>query len=1313
MKQVFRLVRNQILLAFLLLLTGHSVVNAQIRATLRQSLTPNGLLVQVAFSNTTDQPIQIGDAYLSFNVNAVALNAQNAQQLASQNGRFSGGPYATLQASGSINGSGRFLISLNPDSSLRARTIAPNEENVIVGAVNIPVVRCDLTSGLAWNRDSTGISNNRGQNVLTNPALNLLVEPATQELRPARPTIDPIRIVPATNPGRPQNPFIACNDEQIRIELTPPIATDITAIQFFRQPQGAGAPIPISVESGATNVQVTLNDPNLGFQNLDDVFAVVRTAACTYRSALIRLQIQQKLPPPVIPFALLEPVDSGLCVTPAGQFNIFNVPNLPTNTGFTWSITPASAGTIILNNPPINSNVRINWAGNPGIATVSLRGNNACGPGDEASFNVRFYPTVPNRPTGIRRARVKNCTRPTGALCINDTANAFFELPAGNNNVKAYEWAVFPPEAAEGLVYPNEWIESDTAFLCSQDRVSDSLRIKVLWNRFFQGTEAWVKVRAKNPCGSSVWDSTRFTFNLLPPKPDTLFSVASSDGSIGVDSVCQGTDSTLIRMVYPSGFNSRLAANNRYRWFVIEATDRNTSSGLRGPQDVFVRSQSPLLASAYPELTDPSRPPVRGLVTDSTGVWIKWNPGYYGWVRVAVAAMGNNCAKGGLPNRNSLLPNSPGADTSSMGDTTWMYFFIKPKPLRPAGLATVPVIARAIRKGVDSLVTICVDNTPATRSKYATRYQWVMSPKPDTGNFRVDTVGQFRLPINPTADSLCVTLRVRPDAPSGYYWIYAIGENDCGVSDSSRPTTIHITDGLPQQPNPIFTSALPQPPGGFDLCQNPGSITYSVDSFPSLDATFIRWTISPPEAGAIIGFQGGRPDSNFVTINWNPAYANKNGVFLCATSINGANKDLDSAALAPYRRCQQIKIFPLPTAYAGLGAGSPAAFNMPAYTSARMGGAPLMDRIFNLPGTRFDTTAKGGTRPYRGYQWTTSGLTPPTALEMCVPNLTAAGTTEDFLNPVFTPTEAGNYTFNLQIIDSSGCPSELSAVNFEVRRNLNVRVRALLEGPLNRTNNRMSNLLYTTPAGSRAGLLGSLFEHRRTDALSNDSLKMAPGFVIKGVPAGADSLLPVDVITIQLYSGDTGPLVGEGHAWLMADGSIRDFYNNGVNYCRVGVDEGAPDPPYRAVVRHRGARTGLNGNHLPLYSRGNVTPSTGSNPPAGLQANLEMDREQVVEYVADGSGARALSPPTFPINQRRVAMIAGDVIRDANNQIDSRDYTRVLHRLRTNGGSIPATSPVYQLSDDVNLDGVINQADLDIIKASSLKVEHSLVPRGR
>jgi hypothetical protein len=197
------------------------------------------------------------------------------------------------------------------------------------------------------------------------------------------------------------------------------------------------------------------------------------------------------------------------------------------------------------------------------------------------------------------------------------------------------------------------------------------------------------------------------------------------------------------------------------------------------------------------------------------------------------------------------------------------------------------------------------------------------------------------------------------------------------------------------------------------------------------------------------------------------------------------------------------------------------------------------------------------------------------------------------------------------------------------------------------------------------GLHQYLQAYTASSPASPDSLigRMSASF---NVPSDA-----IDVLKIELrHFNDKAITAASRYAWLMADGSLRDFETGQLPYLTFSSGVNSSDS-YHVVVKHR--------NHLTIMSSVNepvklVNDTPGSNPSEGF-----IDFTDIRNIY--GAGAIFIGEPGY-------AMVAGNA-RNNDQEINANDFYDV---------SEDSDSPVdtgYKPTD-YTLDGKCNATDFQL-----------------
>lgn len=223
-------------------------------------------------------------------------------------------------------------------------------------------------------------------------------------------------------------------------------------------------------------------------------------------------------------------------------------------------------------------------------------------------------------------------------------------------------------------------------------------------------------------------------------------------------------------------------------------------------------------------------------------------------------------------------------------------------------------------------------------------------------------------------------------------------------------------------------------------------------------------------------------------------------------------------------------------------------------------------------------------------------------------------------------------------------------------------ILAILEGPFNTGSGQMN-----------AFPVATLEAQYLDGGLATD--QMQPG---KSVPVNA-----VDVLDVYLReSAAPYNYVDTAKAWLLTDGSVRDFETGAKNYLEFCDASNGVD--YYIEVDHR--------NHLPLMSA-----STNSlNNAWSTSYDLTSANGANVWGTGYKSVTDLIGPTTYS------AMIAGDSNGHTLEVINAGDYAWVLF-------GIDNLFTGY-IESDVNLDGVVGANDNDVVQPNSVNLLKSSNP---
>ncbi len=237
--------------------------------------------------------------------------------------------------------------------------------------------------------------------------------------------------------------------------------------------------------------------------------------------------------------------------------------------------------------------------------------------------------------------------------------------------------------------------------------------------------------------------------------------------------------------------------------------------------------------------------------------------------------------------------------------------------------------------------------------------------------------------------------------------------------------------------------------------------------------------------------------------------------------------------------------------------------------------------------------------------------------------------------------------------------------------NMNTQAAALLQGDMDGLT-QMHDSLYA---------LGELDQYLNGNA-NPLGMNMLPGYALPTIGA----LGPVDYVSVYLRTTATGTNLDTAYAWLMTDGTIRDFHSGTRTYATFkNYNVLVPEEEYFVVVNHR--------NHLPvMYS----IADTVNQDTSGL-VNFDVTK------IANIYGAGAYQPD---LTGNNVQMYTGNADATkyyySNYIVDADDYDKV--RVLNN------SMPTGYLEADVNMDGAVNAMDLTITKQGVDMLYYSTVP---
>ncbi len=270
----------------------------------------------------------------------------------------------------------------------------------------------------------------------------------------------------------------------------------------------------------------------------------------------------------------------------------------------------------------------------------------------------------------------------------------------------------------------------------------------------------------------------------------------------------------------------------------------------------------------------------------------------------------------------------------------------------------------------------------------------------------------------------------------------------------------------------------------------------------------------------------------------------------------------------------------------------------------------------------------------------------------------------------------GNYF--VVIRDTNGCADTSNTRSIMRKEGLKVDLRVFLEGPYNGTDMNADIILAADTAPYAAfSILESQYEDNGGPAFGGVyGITMPPG---ETIPIdGANEA--VDVVALSYRSAPAGPDLDTTYAWLMQDGSVRDFY---IPDSVFALACGLADGNYHVVVRHRNHLTVMTANAIGLAN-------------TGIPTNIDLTDVTNVSGAFYGFGVVDLGGSgTGP-----AGMIAGNAFQIM--QIDVNDLNLVL---RDNNGL-----PTGYFITDIDLDGGVDAIDWDKTSFNNNQLYFSTTP---
>ncbi|MEI7725137.1 MAG: T9SS type A sorting domain-containing protein [Bacteroidota bacterium] len=267
---------------------------------------------------------------------------------------------------------------------------------------------------------------------------------------------------------------------------------------------------------------------------------------------------------------------SGLCINPPDQTYTTN--SVPNTTGYTWDLTPASAG-VLTNN---GVSCVINWDNAfTGIAQLKVRANNACGTSPWTPFLNITISTEPGQ-----------AATPAGStsLCMNPGTITY--TTTGATNASSYSWELVPADA--GALYPS------------------GTSLNIAWSGTFTGA-ATLKVKGINGSCEGIWSSP-LTINVSAGP--TAFNVTGGGaycavGGTGVPVGLSGSQTATNYTLYLNNtattnvvvgtgsaisFSTQMTAGNYT--VVASTTSGNCTNNMTGAAIVSVDPEAPAVPGA-------------------------------------------------------------------------------------------------------------------------------------------------------------------------------------------------------------------------------------------------------------------------------------------------------------------------------------------------------------------------------------------------------------------------------------------------------------------------------------------------------------------------------------------------------------------------------------------------------------------------------------------------------------------------------------------------------------------------------------------
>jgi len=261
---------------------------------------------------------------------------------------------------------------------------------------------------------------------------------------------------------------------------------------------------------------------------------------------------------------------------------------------------------------------------------------------------------------------------------------------------------------------------------------------------------------------------------------------------------------------------------------------------------------------------------------------------------------------------------------------------------------------------------------------------------------------------------------------------------------------------------------------------------------------------------------------------------------------------------------------------------------------------------------------------------------------------------------------------SIDVRDANSCVFNTNANVNDRLSGPSLSIKALLEGPYLPGPQTMGDSL-NKPAYTILDNLYGFGGLGDTSGVYGDTTMLAT----YNVPAGA-----VDLVKIEVRTGTAASTkVDSAYAWLMTDGTIRDFRTGTRDYlifCNL-----TPMTSYYVVVYHR--------NHLPIMS---------ANP-------VYIDNDPPVAPYDLTDPANIYGPDGAKVVGGKALMYAANAYDDPVfdwSEINANDFFYVI--IDTDFPSSP-----HYIKTDVNLDGKLNALDFDIVSWNNDNLYRSAVPR--